>query len=210
MKILLACEESQAVCLEFRKLGHQAFSADIMDCSGPHPEWHIKGDVLDIIQDSWDMMIAFPPCTHLAVSGARHFEQKGKDGRQKKGIEFFMKMINAPIPKIAVENPIGIMSTIYRKPNQVIHPYHFGDPYSKATCLWLKGLPPLQFNRKESVKKQKEIVFEDLPTEVDKGEFITFSSGKRMAKWYNEASGNGHLRSKTFPGIAKAMAKQWG
>ena len=207
---MLACEESQVVCKEFRKLGHEAYSADILDCSGSKPDWHIKGDVLDIIEDNWDMMIAFPPCTHLAVSGARHFAKKISDGRQQKGIDFFMKMVNAPIPKIAIENPIGIMSSKYRKPNQIIHPYHFGDPYSKATCLWLKDLPPLLYNRRNENKKQKELTFTDLPNEVDKGEFVTFSSGKRMAKWYNDASGNGHLRSKTFPGIAKAMATQWG
>jgi site-specific DNA-cytosine methylase len=210
MRILLACEESQAVCLEFRKLGHEAFSADILDYSGSHPEWHIKGDVLKILDEGWDMMIAFPPCTHLAVSGARHFKQKIKDGRQQQGIDFFMKLVNAPIPKIAIENPVGIMSTKYRKPDQIIHPYHFGDPYSKATCLWLKGLSPLLYNKKNETKKQKELAFIELLDEVDKGEFVTFSSGKRMAKWYNQASGNGHLRSKTFPGIAKAMALQWG
>ena len=210
MRILLACEESQAVCSEFRKLGHEAFSADILECSGSHPEWHIQGDVLKIIDKGWDMLIAFPPCTHLAVSGARHFEQKRKDGRQQQGIDFFMEMINAPIDKICVENPIGIMSTKFRKPNQIIHPYHFGDPYSKSTCLWLKGLPPLLYNKKNENIKQKELAFAGLPNEVDKGEFVTFPSGKRMAKWYNEASGNGHLRSKTFPGIAKAMANQWG
>ena len=210
MRILLACEESQAVCSEFRKLGHEAFSADILQCSGSHPEWHIQGDVLKIIDKGWDMLIAFPPCTHLAVSGARHFEQKRKDGRQQQGIDFFMEMINAPIDKICVENPIGIMSTRFRKPNQIIHPYHFGDPYSKSTCLWLKGLPPLLYNKKNENIKQKELAFAGLPNEVDKGEFVTFPSGKRMAKWYNEASGNGHLRSKTFPGIAKAMANQWG
>ena len=210
MRILLACEESQAVCSEFRKLGHEAFSADILQCSGSHPEWHIQGDVLKIIDKGWDMLIAFPPCTHLAVSGARHFEQKRKDGRQQQGIDFFMEMINAPIDKICVENPIGIMSTRFRKPNQIIHPYHFGDPYSKSTCLWLKGLPPLLYNKKNENIKQKELAFAGLPNEVDKGEFVTFPSGKRMAKWYNEASGNGHLRSKTFPGIAKAMASQWG
>ena len=210
MRILLACEESQAVCSEFRKLGHEAFSADILQCSGSHPEWHIQGDVLKIIDKGWDMLIAFPPCTHLAVSGARHFEQKRKDGRQQQGIDFFMEMINAPIDKICVENPIGIMSTKFRKPNQIIHPYHFGDPYSKSTCLWLKGLPPLLYNKKNENIKQKELAFAGLPNEVDKGEFVTFPSGKRMAKWYNEASGNGHLRSKTFPGIAKAMGSQWG
>jgi hypothetical protein len=214
MRVLLACEESQALCVEFRKKGHEAFSADILDCSGLYPEWHLKGDVLDILtKKKWDLMIAFPPCTHLAVSGARHFKQKILDGRQQQGIDFFMKMVNAPIPKIAIENPIGIMSSLYQKPTQIIHPYHFGDPYSKSTCLWLKNLPPLNYNRKYdnvSNKLQKELVFENYPTEVDKGEFVTFSSGKRMAKWYNEASGNGHLRSKTFAGIAKAMADQWG
>jgi hypothetical protein len=205
MRVLLACEESQAVCSEFRALGHDAFSCDILECSGPNPEWHIKGDVLEIINQNWDMMIAFPPCTHLAVSGARHFDQKKQDGRQEKGIEFFMKMVNAPIPKIAIENPIGIMSSIYRKPDQIIHPYYFGDSYSKSTCLWLKGLPKLTH-----VRPEDSPLFPDQVTHVDKGEFITFSSGKRMAKWYNQASGNGHLRSKTFPGIAKAMAEQWG
>ena len=205
MRVLLACEESQAVCIEFRKLGHEAFSADLLDCSGPYPEWHIKGDVLEIIEQGWDMMIAFPPCTHLAVSGARHFEKKRADGRQKDGINFFMKMINAPINKIVVENPIGIMSSEYRKPDQIIHPYYFGDPYSKATCLWLKGL-----NILHHVAEGSSPLFPEYETHVDKGEFVTFSSGKRMAKWYNEASGNGHLRSKTFPGIAKAMEEQWG
>ena len=130
MRILIACEESQAVCKEFRKKGHEAFSSDILDCSGGHPEWHIKGDVLEIIKEGWDMMIAFPPCTHLAVSGARHFAKKIADGRQQAAKEFFMKMIKAPIDKIAVENPIGIMSTEYEKPTQIIHPYHFGDPFS--------------------------------------------------------------------------------
>ena len=203
MRVLLACEESQAVCKEFRKLGHEAFSADLLDCSGDNPEWHLKGDVLEIINEGWDLMIAFPPCTHLAVSGSRHFKNKIADGRQEQGINFFMKMVNAPIEKIAIENPIGIMSTLYRKPDQIIHPYYFGDSFSKSTCLWLKNLKPLTHVR-ESPLFPEEI------THVDKGEFITFSSGKRMAKWYNEASGNGHIRSKTFSGIAKAMAKQWG
>ena len=203
MRVLLACEESQAVCKEFRKLGHEAFSADLLDCSGDNPEWHLKGDVLEIINEGWDLMIAFPPCTHLAVSGSRHFKNKIADGRQEQGINFFMKMVNAPIEKIAIENPIGIMSTLYRKPDQIIHPYYFGDSFSKSTCLWLKNLKPLTHVR-ESPLFPEEI------THVDKGEFITFSSGKRMAKWYNEASGNGDMRSKTFSGIAKAMAKQWG
>ena len=205
MRVLLACEESQAVCKEFRKLGHEAFSADLLECSGENPEWHIQGDVLEIIEQGWDLMISFPPCTHLAVSGSRHFKNKIQDGRQEQGIEFFMKMVNAPIEKIAIENPIGIMSTRYRKPDQIIHPYYFGDAYSKSTCLWLKNLKPLK-HIKESP------LFPEAVTHVDKGEFITFSSGKKMAKWYNDAAGkkHGHLRSKTFKGIAKAMAEQWG
>ena len=205
MRVLLACEESQAVCLEFRKRGHEAFSADILDCSGPSPEWHLKGDVSEIIEDDWDMMIAFPPCTHLAVSGARHFKKKIEDGRQDQGISFFMKMVNAKIPKIAIENPVGIMSSKFRKPDQIIQPFYFGDSYSKTTCLWLKGLKKLKH-----VSQNDSPLFPHEITHVDKGEFVTFSSGKKMAKWYNNASGNGHIRSKTFPGIAKAMAEQWG
>jgi hypothetical protein len=205
MRVLLACEESQSVCTEFRERGHEAFSCDLLDCSGEHPEWHIKGDVLEIINQGWDLMIAFPPCTHLAVSGARHFKNKIEDGRQQQGIDFFMKMVNAPINKIAIENPIGIMSSIYRKPDQIIQPYYFGDSFSKSTCLWLKNL-----QRLTHVKEKDSPLFPEMETHVDKGEFVTFPSGKRMAKWYNEASGNGHVRSKTFSGIAKAMALQWG
>ena len=205
MKILIACEESQAVTKAFRKLGgHEAFSCDILPCSGGHPEWHIQGDVLEQLDKGWDMLIAFPPCTHLAVSGARHFKEKIADGRQQEGIDFFMEMINAPIPKIAVENPIGIMSTNYRKPDQIIQPWQFGDKAQKSTCLWLKGLPKL--------------VSTDI---VDKGEFIEFTSKKgvkkRQPKWYFDALKNAKtsaerstLRSKTFQGIADAIASQWG
>ena len=203
MKILVACEESQAVTIELRKLGHEAFSCDILDCSGGHPEWHIKGDVFKVIKKDWDMMIAFPPCTHLATSGARHFAKKIADGRQQQGIDFFMKLINAPIERIAVENPIGIMSTKYRKPDQIIQPWQFGDKAQKSTCLWLKNLPKL------------------VPTDVvDKGEFFEFTSKKgvkkKMAMWYYKAlleaktpEQRSTLRSKTFVGIAKAMASQW-
>jgi site-specific DNA-cytosine methylase len=203
MKILVACEESQAVTKELRKIGHQAFSCDILSCSGGHPEWHIQGDVLEQLDKGWDMLIAFPPCTHLAVSGARHFAKKIADGRQQQGIDFFMKMVNAPIPKKAIENPIGIMSTKYRKPNQIIQPWEYGDKAQKSTCLWLEGLPCLK------------------PTNiVGKGEFVEFVSKKgvkkRQPKWYFDALKNAKtpqerstLRSKTFPGIAKAMATQW-
>lgn len=215
MKVLLACEESQAVCIEFRKLGHEAYSCDTLPCSGGHPEWHIQGDVLEQLDNGWDMMIAFPPCTHLAVSGAAWFEQKIKDGRQQQGIDFFMKMVNAPIDKIAVENPIGIMSKKYRKPDQIVHPYYFGDSYSKSTCLWLKNLQPL-FHAKEVD------LFNDKITHVDSGEWFYWTDKKtgkqkRQPMWFYEAFKNGkskeevgHLRSKFFPGVAKAMAEQWG
>jgi hypothetical protein len=214
-KILIACEESQAVCKEFRSLGFEAYSCDIQDETGGFPQWHIKDDVLKVINEKWDMMIAFPPCTHLAVSGARHFEIKKKDGRQQEGIDFFMKIINAPINKIAVENPIGIMSKIYRKPDQVIQPYFFGDPYQKSTCLWLKNLPKLYHQSQPDL-------FSDRVSHTNKGEFFEWTCKKtgklkKQPLWYVEAfkkhsldkDMRSKLRSKTFPGIAKAMAEQW-
>jgi hypothetical protein len=183
-KVLIACEESQAVCIEFRKLGIESYSCDIIESSGGHPEWHIQDDVLKHLYNNWDLVIAFPPCTHLAVSGAKWFEQKRKDGRQKQGIDFFMQFTNYT-GKIAIENPIGIMSNIWRKPDQIIQPWMFGHPESKATCLWLNGLPPLY------------------PTEIVSG---------REQKVWRMAPGpdRAKLRSKTYPGIAKAMANQWG
>ena len=204
MKILIACEESQAVCKEFRKLGHETYSCDILPCSGGHPEWHIKGSVIPLLKKEWDMIIAFPPCTHLAVSGARHFKQKRKDGRQQQGIDFFMLFANAKCDKIAIENPVCIMSSKWRKPNQIIQPYMFGHEAKKTTCLWLKGLPNLK------------------PTNiVSEGEFYISPSGKKMPKWLSDpVDKNGKkiaynspeikiLRSKTFLGIAKAMSEQW-
>ena len=198
MKILLACEESQEVCKRFRELGHEAYSCDILPCSGGHPEWHIQGDVLPLLKDKWDMIIAFPPCTDLAVSGARHFAKKIADGRQQKSIEFFMAFANANSARIAIENPVGIMSRVWRKPDQIIQPWQFGHEHQKTTCLWLKGLPLLK------------------PTKiVGKGEFTVFKSGKRHPKWYADAlklspKERSIARSKTFPGIASAMANQWG
>jgi len=214
MKVLIACEESQAVCKEFRKLGHEAFSNDIIECSGGFPEWHLQMDIFEAINlKKWDMMIAFPPCTHLAVSGAAWFEQKRKDGRQQQGIDFFLKVVNADIPKIAVENPVGIMSKLYRKPDQIIQPYYFGDEAQKTTCLWLKNLKPLYHN--------KEInLFANVVTHCGKGEmyeWINKKTGKlkQQPLWYAHAWTKGNneqskIRSKTFPGIAKAMADQWG
>jgi hypothetical protein len=206
MKVLLACEESQAVCKEFRRLGHEAYSCDIQECSGDHPEWHIQGDVLPLLQQEWDLIIAFPPCTHLSVSGAKHFAKKREDGRQRKAIEFFMQFINAPCDKIAVENPVNIISGEYVKEHfpdlvakynlpikstQKIQPWEYGDQAQKTTCLWLKGLPEL------------------VPTNiVDKGEFYISPTGKKLPRWYSDNK-SGKNRSKTFPGIAKAMAEQW-
>ncbi len=206
MKILVACEESQAVTIELRKLGHEAYSCDIETCSGGHPEWHLQQDVIPLLKEKWDMIIAFPPCTHLAVSGARHFEQKRKDGRQQQGIDFFMLFTNVDCPRVAIENPVGIMSSLYRKPDQIIQPYFFGDAFTKTTCLWLKGLPPLVHIVEDDWFGKK--------THVGKGEFVTAKSGKRMAKWFADCWGlppaeRAEVRSKTFPGIAKAMAYQW-
>jgi site-specific DNA-cytosine methylase len=188
MKILIACEESQAVTIEFRKLGIEAWSCDILECSGGHPEWHIQGDVLEQLNKGWDAMIAFPPCTHLAVSGARWFPEKRKDGRQQQAVEFFMRIINAPIKHIAVENPVGIMSSMYRKPNQIIQPYYFGDTERKTTCLWLKNLPLLK------------------PTNIVAPIFSKSGYSKTHLGYGKK---NSTMRSKTFPGIAKAIATQW-
>lgn len=193
MAILVACEESQAVTKEFRSMGLEAYSCDIEPCSGGHPEWHLQEDVIPLLSQTWDMIIAFPPCTHLASSGATYFEQKRKDGRQQQGIDFFMQFVNADCPKIAIENPIGIMSTKYRKPDQIIQPWMFGHPWTKSTCLWLKGLPRLTEtdNKKEEMKS--------LPKKIT-SPILAMSPSEDRAK----------MRSKTYPGIAKAMAQQWG
>lgn len=205
MKVLVACEESQAVCKEFRKLGHEAYSCDIVPCSGGHPEWHLQQDVLPLLKEKWDMIIAFPPCTYLTVTGNRWFNidrygekaiQRHKD--RKDAIDFFMAFANADCKRIAIENPVGIMSSYWRKPNQIINPWQFGDAFEKKTCLWLKGLPELQPTNIVEIPPRKK-----------------FDSGKSMPSWYAEAwhlpkEERAKLRSKTFPGIAKAMAEQWG
>jgi hypothetical protein len=185
MSVLVACEESQVVTIEMRKLGIKAYSCDLEPCSGGHPEWHLQRDVTHVLEYEWDMIIAFPPCTHLAASGARYFKQKRKDGRQQKAIDFFMQCINANSLRIAVENPIGIMSTEYRKPDQIIHPWQFGHGESKATCLWLKGLPHI------------------IPTD------IVEEREQRIWKM-GPSPDRAKLRSKTYIGIARAMAVQWG
>jgi hypothetical protein len=231
MNILVACEESQAVTIQLRKLGHNAFSCDLLECSGGHPEWHFKLDVFKVIKNrggklqngktckingKWDMMIAHPPCTYLAVSGAQwyyHPEDKNLPIEQRRphpkypnraadredAVNFFIALANAPIDKIAIENPIGIISSRWRKPDQVIQPFMFGDEARKTTCLWLKNLPKLE------------------PTKwVGEGEKIYFKSGKSQPKWYSDAFVKAKtneerrtMRSKTFPGMAKAMAKMW-
>ena len=220
MNVLIACEESQTVCKAFREKGHNAFSCDIEECSGGHDEWHIKSDCLKIINgncnfltadniehhiDKWDLIIAHPPCTFLTVTGNRWFDidrygekalNRIKD--REEAVKFFMDIVNADCDKICIENPVGTMSTRYRKPDQYIQPYLFGDPYEKKTCLWLKGLNKL------------------IPTEIVKPEErIYYDSGKSMPAWYADAwrlnpQDRAKLRSKTFPGFAKAMAEQWG
>ena len=185
MRILVACEESQAVTVEFRNRGIEAWSCDILPASGPMPQYHIQGDVVGVMDDGWDCIIAFPPCTHLSSSGAKWFEQKRQDGRQQEGINFFMRFAAHPCERIAIENPIGIMSSVWRKPDQVIQPWQFGHGETKATCLWLKGLPKLE---PTDVVEGREPRMHRLPPTPDRAQ----------------------LRSKTYPGIAKAMATQWG
>jgi len=193
MKVLCACEESQAVCIAFREKGHEAYSCDIEPCSGGHPEWHLQQDVIPLLKEKWDMIIAFPPCTHLAVSGAAWFEQKRKDGRQQAGIDFFMEFVTCKCKMVAIENPIGIMSTIYRKPDQIINPWQYGHMEQKATCLWLNGLPLL---------KETHNVYDEM---------MNLPKNKRERLHYlPPGPGRAKLRSKTFPGIARAMAAQWG
>lgn len=192
MKVLVACEYSGVVRDAFIAKGHDAMSCDLLPTDRPGP--HYQGSVFDVIDACWDMMIAHPPCTHLAVSGAGSFAEKRLDGRQAFGISFFMRLIKSDIPKIAVENPICIMSSLFRKPDQIINPWEFGHETTKATCLWLKGLPPL------------------FPTSiVSKGERQYYASGKSSPMWHAKTGGGcGKERSKTFQGIANAMANQWG
>ena len=221
MNVLVACEESQSVATAFRENGHNAYSCDIITCSGNHPEYHIVHDVIPLlngncvfltqngnyheIKGRWDMIIAFPPCTFLTVTGNRWFniEKYGKKAIERAknrevAISFFMNFALADCERIAIENPIGVMSTQYRKPNQIIHPYMFGDPERKSTCLWLKNLPCL------------------IPTSIVKPNIIKYKNGKGTdSPWHVDTMSlppteRAKVRSKTFPGIAKAMADQWG
>jgi len=222
VRILVACEESQAVTIELRRLGHEAYSCDIEPCSGGHPEWHIQQDVIPLLNGkcyfktcdgimhdtvdrwNWDIIIAFPPCTYLSVSGNKWFdvEKYGDKAIQRlknreKAIDFFLIIANSDCEKIAIENPVGIMSTYFRKPSQIIQPYMFGEEFEKKTCLWLKGLPQLSPTN----------IVEPPPRKI-------FDSGKSMPEWYGNLwrlpqKERAKARSKTFSGIAKAMAEQW-
>jgi len=210
MKVLVACEESQAITKEFRKLGHEAYSCDLIPCSGGHPEWHIQGDALkEAYSGKYDLMIAHPPCTFLAVSGNRWLYNKdGSKNEERwenrnKALLFVKQLMDAPIKHIAIENPISVISSQIRKPNQIVQPYMFGDKASKQTCLWTKNLPLLK------------------PTDVvDKGDFFEWTDKngkkKRQAQWYMDALAKAKtpeerrtLRSKTFPGMARAIATQY-
>jgi len=211
MKVLIACEESQSICKEFRKLGHEAYSCDLLPCSGGYKDWHIQGDALEqAYSGNYDLMVAHPPCTYLAVSGNRWLYNK--DGsknterwnNQAKALDFVKALMSAPIKRIAIENPISVISSEIRKPDQIVQPWMFGDKAQKSTCFWLKNLPMLK------------------PTNiVEKGEFFEWTEKKtgktlRQPLWYYEALQKAKtpeerrtLRSKTFPGMAKAIAEQW-
>ena len=197
MKILVGCEESQTVTKAFRAMGHEAYSCDLQECSGGHPEWHIQGDVIEAIeQGGWDMGIFFPTCTYLTVSANKWYadQPKRKSGAlvgqarrdaREEAIYFFMRLMTCNIPKIAIENPIGVMSSRYRKPDQVLQPWQFGHPETKATCLWLKNLPKLT------------------PTDIVEGR-------EQRLHYLSPSKDRAKLRSKTYQGIADAMALQWG
>lgn len=219
MKVLVACEESQRVCMAFRKKGHEAYSCDIIPCSGGHPEWHIMQDVIPLLDGrcifetmdgiqhlidcKWDLIIAHPPCTYLTLSGNKWFNPEFADRfpdrqkQRKEAVDFFMAIANADCDRIAIENPVGIMSSQWRKPDQYIEPYMFGDPEKKKTGLWLKGLPLLK------------------PTNIVEPVIIHCKSGANEPRWHMETmhlqkEERSRVRSQTFIGIAKAMAEQWG
>ena len=218
-KVLVACEESQRVTLAFRELGHEAYSCDLQEPSGGHPEWHIMQDVIPllnrnckfktmdgnehIISEKWDMIIAHPPCTYLTLAGNKWYKPEFTERfpnrliQRQQAINFFMKFVNADCERIAIENPVGIMSSVYRKPDQYIEPYQFGDHEKKKTGLWLKGLTKLE------------------PTNIVEPVIIHCKSGAKEPRWHMETmklppEERSKARSKTFPGIAKAMAEQWG
>ena len=201
MRILVACEESQAVTIELRRLGHEAYSCDIQECSDGHPEWHLRCDALELLKMRWDMLIAFPPCTYMTNAGAVRMRVKGviQEERYQKAMAakaFFMAFYNADVPRIAIENPTPMKLIGLPKYSQVIQPYEHGHAYSKRTCLWLKGLPPL------------------LPTELVADHEPWVNGGcrdehGRYRRFTGRNERDAKMRSKTFPGIARAMAEQW-
>ena len=231
----MACEESQRVCIEFRNKGHEAYSCDIIECSGNHPEWHVMGDVIPLldgdcefkttdgikhkIDGKWDMIIAFPPCTYLTSAGTRHYSLKcnppekvaARIEKRNEAEQFFLKIANADCERIAIENPVGYMNTHWRKPNQIIHPYYFASSkndtenyFQKRTCLWLKNLPVLDRKNNLPVPEPQYIC----QGEKCKGKRIGWCEGIKNTT--GGQAGRAKARSKTFPGIAKAMADQWG
>lgn len=210
-KVLVACEESQAVTKEMRALGIEAYSCDLYPCSGGHPEWHLQQDVVPLLYEKWDMIIAFPPCTYLTNAGNRHYSLKmnpewkvrEREQKRKEAAEFFMLFVNANCDKIAIENPVGWMNTHWRKADQIIHPYYFGDNAKKRTCLWLKGLPHLV---PTNMLPEPEPMY-ICEGEKCKGKKIGWCEGMRNIKGGQEARAK--ARSKTFPGIAKAFATQY-
>lgn len=232
MNVLVACEESQEVCKAFRARGHNAFSCDIQECSGGHPEWHIQDDVLRLINgfkngygvpffttndgknhdtpERWDLIIAHPPCTYLTVSGNRWFNVERYGGKaiqrereRERAVDFFMRFACADCDKIAIENPIGYMNTHYRKPDQVVHPYFFGDPVRKATCLWLKGLPILH-----PTNKVEPNIIKDRNTSYSGPAYYARDENGKILSWNDPRTAK--ARSKTYHGFALAMAEQWG
>ena len=204
MRILLACEESQAVCIEFRKLGHEAFSCDVLECSGGHPEWHIQGDVLEQLDKGWDMMIAFPPCTYISYAGTSSWNNSGRVFKRLEALYFFAKLWEAPINKICLENPKSCASPTIAKYSQEIQPYYFGDREFKTTWLWLKNLPLLTHVKTNNL-------FE-IATHTRKPEPKAYNKSGKAIHWcdsHTPSDDRQKLRSKTFPGIAKQMAAQW-
>jgi hypothetical protein len=217
MRVLVACEESQTICKAFRLLGHEAYSCDIQACSGGHPEWHIKDDILDHLNEGWDLMIGHPPCTYLSYAGIGYFNvkkygQKAIERNRKwiDAINFFLVLFDAPIERICLENPRSYVAETI-KYSQIIKPFYFGDPFSKPTYLWLKNLPPLQYYRADSLFSLKTCVqATDITTHINKKGIL-----KKHSYLLHEAiklppSERAKIRSKTFPGIANAMAAQWG
>lgn len=213
-RVLIGCEESQAVCKAFRTLGFEAYSCDLKECSGGHPEWHIQGDVLDAIEaGTWDFIGLHPVCTKMTLSGNRHYAHgKPRHHERKEAVEWTIALWQRAVklsPRVYMENPMGAMNGDDRLPKpQIVHPYYFGDEAQKTTCLWLHGLPPLDHRRNDTLFGER--------THVDRGAMYRAPSGKVMPKWYSDSSTSGGneknraIRSKTFPGIARAMAMQWG